>query len=115
MKNKTISFSPPDITEAEIKEVAEALRSGWITTGPRTKKLEQKIAEYCTTKKSVCLNSATAALELKFDVMFHGDDWKNSDMYNEIEQNFKEHNVDLIFLPHTNGVSSTEIVNKIQR
>ena len=47
--------------------------------------------------------------------MFHGDDWKNSDMYNEIEQNFKEHNVDLIFLPHTNGVSSTEIVNKIQR
>lgn len=50
MKNKTISFSPPDITEAEIKEVAEALRSGWITTGPRTKKLEQKIAEYCTTK-----------------------------------------------------------------
>lgn len=69
MKNKTISFSPPDITEAEIKEVAEALRSGWITTGPRTKKLEQKIAEYCTTKKSVCLNSATAALELNLRVL----------------------------------------------
>lgn len=69
MKNKTISFSPPDITEAEIKEVAEALRSGWITTGPRTKNLEQKIAEYCTTKKSVCLNSATAALELNLRVL----------------------------------------------
>lgn len=69
MRNKTISFSPPDITEAEIKEVAEALRSGWITTGPRTKNLEQKIAEYCTTKKSVCLNSATAALELNLRVL----------------------------------------------
>lgn len=59
---KTISFSPPDITEAEIKEVAEALRSGWITTGPRTKKLEKEIANYCGTNKVVCLNSATASL-----------------------------------------------------
>lgn len=66
---KNISFSPPDITEAEIKEVAEALRSGWITTGPRTKKLEQKIANFCGTEKAVCLNSATAALELNLRVL----------------------------------------------
>ena len=63
----------------------------------------------------ISMNKLDALKEYKFDVMFHVDDWKNSDMYNEIEQNFKEHNVDLIFLPHTNGVSSTEIVNKIQR
>lgn len=63
----------------------------------------------------ISMNKLDALKEYKFDVMFHGDDWKNSDMYNEIEQNFKEHNVDLIFLLHTNGVSSTEIVNKIQR
>ena len=48
-----ISFSPPDITEEEIQEVAEALRSGWITTGPRTKTLEKKIATYCRTNKAV--------------------------------------------------------------
>ena len=66
---KTISFSPPDITEAEIKEVAEALRSGWITTGPRTKKLEKEIANYCGTNKVVCLNSATASLELNLRVL----------------------------------------------
>jgi len=64
MKSRQIPFSPPDITEAEIEEVAEALRSGWITTGPRTKKLEAQIADYCHTSKAVCLNSATAALEL---------------------------------------------------
>ena len=68
-KMKNISFSPPDITEAEIKEVAEALRSGWITTGPRTKKLEQKIANFSGTEKAVCLNSATAALELNLRVL----------------------------------------------
>ena len=69
MKSRQISFSPPDITEAEIEEVANALRSGWITTGPRTKKLESEIAEYCHTSKAVCLNSATAALELTLRVL----------------------------------------------
>ncbi|MDP3058725.1 MAG: DegT/DnrJ/EryC1/StrS family aminotransferase [bacterium] len=59
-----IAFSPPDITEAEIAEVVDTLRSGWITTGPKTKLLERKIAEYVGTKKAVCLNSATAAMEL---------------------------------------------------
>ena len=58
-----IPFSPPDITEQEINAVAEALRSGWITTGPRTKLFEQNIAIYCNTQKAVCLNSATACLE----------------------------------------------------
>jgi len=69
-----ISFSPPDITEAEITEVAEALRSGWITTGPRTKKLEERLAEYLTVKKCVCLNSATAALELNLRILGIGPD-----------------------------------------
>ncbi len=59
-----IPFSPPDITESEINAVAEALRSGWITTGPRTKEFEQKIASFCHTSKAVCLNSATACMEL---------------------------------------------------
>lgn len=59
-----IPFSPPDIGEAEIEEVAQAMRSGWITTGPRTKELERQLAEYCHTKKAVCLNSATACLEM---------------------------------------------------
>lgn len=61
---KNIPFSPPDMTEAEINEVADALRSGWITTGPRTKEFECKIAKYCGTNKAVCLNSATAAMEM---------------------------------------------------
>lgn len=73
MKSRQISFSPPDITEEEIKEVAEALRSGWITTGPRTKKLEAQIADYCHTSKAVCLNSATAALELTLRVLGIGE------------------------------------------
>ena len=64
-----ISFSPPDITEEEIHEVAEAMRSGWITTGPRTKKLEAEIAQYLHTSKVVCLNSATAALEMTLRVL----------------------------------------------
>ena len=59
-----IPFSPPDISELEIQEVAEALRSGWITTGPRTKELERQIAEYVGTEKSVCLNSQTACAEM---------------------------------------------------
>lgn len=64
-----VPFSPPDITEEEIAEVAEALRSGWITTGPRTKEFERQIAEYCGTEKAVCLNSATACLEQTLRVM----------------------------------------------
>lgn len=59
-----VPFSPPDITEKEIEAVAEALRSGWITTGPKTKEFENKIAEYVHTPKAVCLNSATACMEL---------------------------------------------------
>lgn len=59
-----IPFSPPDITEAEINEVTEALRSGWITTGPRTKELEKKCAAWLGTPKSVCLNSQTACAEM---------------------------------------------------
>lgn len=61
---KNISFSPPDITSAEINEVVETLRSGWITTGPRTKKLERIVAERCHTSKAVCLNSNTACAEM---------------------------------------------------
>ena len=64
MKLRNIPFSPPDMTEAEAKEVREAILSGWITTGPRTKKLESQISEYVHTDKAVCLNSATAALEM---------------------------------------------------
>lgn len=70
---KNISFSPPDITEAEINEVADAMRSGWITTGSRTKELERKIAGLCGTEKAVCLNSATAALELNLRILGIGE------------------------------------------
>lgn len=59
-----VSFSPPDMTEQEVKEVRDAILSGWITTGPRTKKLEQQISKYVGTEKTVCLNSATAAMEM---------------------------------------------------
>lgn len=59
-----IPFSPPDITDAEIREVIEAMQSGWITTGPKTKQFEKELAEFSETNKFVCLNSATAALEL---------------------------------------------------
>lgn len=65
---RNIPFSPPDISELEINEVVEALRSGWITTGPRTKELECRLAEFCHTSKVVCLNSATAAEELNFRI-----------------------------------------------
>lgn len=64
-----IPFSPPDITEAEIAEVAEAMRSGWITTGPRTKELEHRLADFIGVNRTVCLNSATAALEMTFRVL----------------------------------------------
>ncbi len=61
---RIIKFSPPDISEDDIKSVVEVLKSGWITTGPKTKLFENKIAEYCGTKKAAALNSATACLEL---------------------------------------------------
>lgn len=61
---RIIKFSPPDISEDDIKSVVETLKSGWITTGPKTKLFEKKIAEYCGTKKAAALNSATACLEL---------------------------------------------------
>ncbi|MDG9347370.1 aminotransferase class I/II-fold pyridoxal phosphate-dependent enzyme, partial [Streptococcus pneumoniae] len=69
MPNYNIPFSPPDITEAEIAEVADTLRSGWITTGPKTKELERRLSQYTQTPKTVCLNSATAALELILRVL----------------------------------------------
>lgn len=68
-KIRNIPFSPPDMTEAEVLEVAEALRSGWITTGPKTKEFERQIAKYCGTQKSVCLNSATACMEMILHVL----------------------------------------------
>ncbi|MGM0877164.1 MAG: DegT/DnrJ/EryC1/StrS family aminotransferase [Bacillota bacterium] len=68
-KVRNIPFSPPDITEAEIEEVIKAMRSGWITTGPRTKEFERKIAEYVGVNKAVCLNSATAAMELTLRIL----------------------------------------------
>lgn len=66
---KKIPFSPPDISDEEINSVVEALKSGWITTGPKTKEFERKIADYCNTKKAVCLNSATAAMEMTLRVL----------------------------------------------
>ena len=64
MKRFNIPFSPPDMTEAEVKEVADAILSGWITTGPRTKELERQIASYVGVNKAVCLNSQTACAEM---------------------------------------------------
>ena len=69
MKKFNIPFSPPDISEAEIELVADALRSGWITTGPKTKLLEKKIAEWLDTPKSVCLNSQTACAEVSLRIL----------------------------------------------
>ena len=69
MKVRNIPFSPPDITEKEINNVVEVLQSGWITTGPKTKEFERQLAEYLGTEKVVCLNSATAALELALRVL----------------------------------------------
>lgn len=68
-KKRDIPFSPPDITEAEIDEVVRVLKSGWITTGPRTKEFEKRIAEYVGVDKAVCLNSATAAMELTLRIL----------------------------------------------
>lgn len=72
-REKIISFSPPDISEMEIEEVCAALRSGWITTGPRTRKLEKELAEWIGTEKCVCLNSQTACAELVLRVLGVGE------------------------------------------
>jgi dTDP-4-amino-4,6-dideoxygalactose transaminase len=64
ISKKRIPFSPPDITMKEIRAVVKVLKSGWITTGPQTKEFEKKIAEYCGAERAICLNSATAGLEL---------------------------------------------------
>ena len=66
---RSIAFSPPDIGEAEIAAVAEVLRSGWITTGPKTKQFERRLASYCGVPRAACLGSATAALELTLRVL----------------------------------------------
>ncbi|MCQ6534403.1 DegT/DnrJ/EryC1/StrS family aminotransferase [Bacillus mycoides] len=69
VEKRNIPFSPPDITDAEIEEVVRAMKSGWITTGPRTKELEKRIAEYIGVDKAACLNSATAAMELTLRIL----------------------------------------------
>ena len=69
LKRRNVPFSPPDMTEREAEEVKDAILSGWITTGPRTKKLEALISEYVHTEKMVCLNSATAAMEMVLHVL----------------------------------------------
>lgn len=68
-----IPFSPPDIGEDEIQSVIDALKSGWITTGPKTKQFEREIAKLCNTEKAVCLNSATASLELTLRILGIGE------------------------------------------
>lgn len=73
MKKREIPFSPPDITDAEIDEVVAALRSGWITTGPRTKEFERRVADRCHTSKAVCLNSNTACAELTLRILGVGE------------------------------------------
>ncbi len=73
MKQRNISFSPPDITELEINEVRDALRSGWITTGPRTKKFEKEIALFIDVNRAVCLNSQTACAEMALRLLGIGE------------------------------------------
>ena len=74
MKLRNIPFSPPDMSEAEAKLASEAILSGWITTGPKTKEFERQIAEYVGTRKAVCLNSATAAMEMALRLIGVGPD-----------------------------------------
>ena len=74
MKRFNIPFSPPDMTEAEVKEVSEAILSGWITTGPRTKELEKQIAAYVGVNKAVCLNSQTACAEMALRILGIGEE-----------------------------------------
>ena len=66
---RNIPFSPPDMTTSEVSEVSDALRSGWITTGPRTKTFERQLSNYCHTGTTVCLNSATACMKLALRVL----------------------------------------------
>lgn len=73
MEKRNIAFSPPDVSEMEIAEVTNALRSGWITTGPRTKELKKRLAEYVHNSKVVCLNSGTAAEELNLRILGIGE------------------------------------------
>lgn len=70
---RKISFSPPDMSQAEIDEVAEAIKSGWITTGPRTKEFERQIASYIGVNKAVCLNSQTACGEMALRLLGIGE------------------------------------------
>lgn len=70
---RNILFSPPDITELEINEVVEALKSGWITTGPKTKEFERRIADYCNVNRAVCLNSQTACAEMALRILGIGE------------------------------------------
>lgn len=76
MKRFNIPFSPPDMTEAEVNEVRDAILSGWITTGPRTKELERQIAAYVGTPHAACLNSATACLELALRLLGIGEGYE---------------------------------------
>ena len=69
VEKRNILFSPPDITESEISEVTDALRSGWITTGPKTKQFEREIAEYCHVNRAACLNSQTACAEMALHIL----------------------------------------------
>lgn len=73
MNKMNIPFSPPDINQEDIDEVVNALRSGWITTGPRTKEFEKQIAHFCGAQRAVCLNSATAGLELTLRLLGIGE------------------------------------------
>lgn len=73
-KLRNVPFSPPDMSEAEAKLASEAILSGWITTGPKTKEFEKKIAEFVGTQKAVCLNSATAAMEMALRLIGVGPD-----------------------------------------
>ena len=66
---KRISFSPPDMSFAEVEEIKETILSGWITTGPKTKEFERLVAMCCGTSKAVCLNSATACMEMILRVL----------------------------------------------
>ena len=73
MKLRNVPFSPPDMTEAEANEVRDAILSGWITTGPRTKKLEKEVAEFVGVDKAVCLNSQTACAEMALRLLGIGE------------------------------------------
>ena len=82
-KTMKISFSPPDMTDMEIQGVAEAIKSGWITTGPKTKEFEKRIADYCHVKKAVCLNSQTACAEMALRLLGIGEE-NGGSSYDEV-------------------------------